>query len=141
MEVQAKLQIGNNDAKLYQKNYNVVTLFCRFARHASVNRPDTDARCECIDITLLAPTMEDNSLYDWYVNGESLSGRVSFDLTNGLGNSNSDDGDLVFEDAYCFAIEENYDIDKPTRRTIKLSLIAEKMTFEGATFENPYDNQ
>ena len=62
MEVQAKLQIGNNDAKLYQKNYNVVNLFCRFARHASVNRPDTNARCECIDITLLAPTMEDMSM-------------------------------------------------------------------------------
>ena len=83
MEVQAKLQIGNNDAQLYTKEYNVVDLFCHYKRQTSNSRPDTDA--------------------------------------------------------YCFAIEEEYHIDKQMRRTVKLSLVADKVTFEGATFQNPYN--
>ena len=140
MEVQAKLEIGNNHAKMYSKNYNVVNLFCHYTRQTGSTRPNTDARCECIDITLVAPTMEDNSLYRWYISNESLCGRVSFDLTGEQDSTSSDDGNLVFEDAYCFAIEEDYDIDRPMRRMLKLSLVADKVTFEGATFENPYND-
>lgn len=140
MKVQAKLEIGNNYAKMFSRNYNVVNLFCHYSRQANSTRPDTDARCECIDITLVAPTMDDLSLYSWYISGESLCGRVKFDLNGELGAIISDEGDLVFEDAYCFAIEEDYDIDRPMRRTVKLSIVAEKLTFEGATFENPYND-
>ena len=140
MEVQAKLEIGNNYAKMYTKGYNVVNVFCHFTRETSSSRPDTDARCECIDITLVAPTIEDNSLYNWYISGEPLNGRVAFDLDGELTSHFSDTGNLVFEDAYCFAIEEDYDIDRPMRRTLKLSLVAEKVTFEGAAFENPYND-
>jgi len=140
MEVQAKLEIGDNNAKIYSKNYNVVNLFCHFTRQTSNSRPDTDACCERIDITLVAPGMDDVSLYNWYISGDPLCGRVSFDLSSGLGNTRSGDGDLLFEDAYCYAIEEDYSIDRPMRHTVKLSLVAEKMTFEGATFKNPYDN-
>jgi hypothetical protein len=140
MEVQAKLQIGDNNTQIYQKNYNVVNLFCHYTRHTSSSRPDTDACCEHIDITLVAPGMEDLSLYDWYISGQPLSGRVLFDLSEGQGNSNQDAVNLVFDDAYCFAIEEEYFIDKLMRRVIKLSLVANNVTFEGATFSNPYSN-
>ena len=140
MEVQAKLEIGNNHAKMYSRGYNVVNLLCHYTRQTNSSRPNTDARCECIDITLVAPTMEDNSLYRWYISNESLCGRVSFDLTGEQDSTSSDDGNLVFEDAYCFAIEEDYDIDRPMRRMLKLSLVADKVTFEGATFENPYND-
>ena len=139
MEVQAKLQIGDNAAKIYSKNYNVVNLFCHYTRQTNSSRPDTEARCECIDITLVAPTMEDNSLYNWYISGGVLSGRVKFDLDDVQGNLSPDEGNLVFEDACCYAIEENYDIDSPRRHTVKLSIVADKVTFEGATFQNPYE--
>jgi hypothetical protein len=69
MEVQAKLQIGDNGAKIYSKDYNVVNMFCHYMRQTNSSRPDTDARCESIDLTLVAPTMEDNSLYNWYISG------------------------------------------------------------------------
>lgn len=64
---------------------------------------------------------------------------MKFDLDDAQGSLSSDDGNLLFEDAYCYAIEENYDIDKPRRHTVKLSLVADKVTFEGATFKNPYE--
>jgi hypothetical protein len=139
MEVQAMLQIGNNESQIYTKQYNVVNLHCHFSRHTGNSRPDTDACCERIDITLVAPGMNDVSLYNWYISGNPLSGKVSFDLTNGLGNAKQSDSDLTFDDAYCFAIEEDYHIDKHLRRTVKLSIVADKVTFEGATFKNPYE--
>ena len=48
---------------------------------------------------------------------------------------------LEFEDAYCYAIEEEYRIDAMMRRTVKLSIVANEVTFEGATFKNPYINE
>lgn len=89
MKVQAKLEIGNNHAKMFSKNYNVVNLFCHYSRQANSTRPDTDARCECIDITLVAPTMDDLSLYSWNISGESLCGRVKFDLTGDKDSDNN----------------------------------------------------
>ena len=139
MEVQAKLQIGNNSTHIYSKNYNVVNLFCHCTRHTSSSRPDTDACCEHIAITLVAPDMADLSLYDWYISGQPLSGRVLFDLSEGQASSSQDNVNMVVEDAYCFAIEEEYNIDEAKRRTVKLSLVANEVTFEGATFSNPYN--
>ncbi len=141
MEVQAKLEIGSNDTKMYSKNYNVVNLFCHYTRQTSNSRPDTDACCERIDITLIAPGMNDVSLYNWYASGESHCGRVSFDLSDTKTNNNSSASELLFEDAYCYAIEEEYLIDMQRRRTVKLSLVADKVTFEGATFQNPYEKK
>ena len=83
--------------------------------------------------------MADLSLYDWYISGQPLSGRVLFDLSEGQASSSQDNVNMVFEDAYCFAIEEEYNIDEAKRRTVKLSLVANEVTFEGATFSNPYN--
>jgi hypothetical protein len=140
MEVQAKLQIGDNESQIYRQNYNVVNLFCHFSRVANNIRPDSDACCKSIDITLVAPSQEDLALYDWYISGQPLCGRVALDLADAQADSSNNNGNLVFENAYCFAIEEEYHIDKQMLRTIKLSLVADKVTFEGATFTNPYNN-
>ena len=121
MEVQAKLQIGT--------------------RLTSSSRPNTDALCEHIALTLVAPNMEDLSLYEWYISGEPLNGRVVLDLSDGQTSADGKDMKLEFEDAYCYAIEEEYRIDAMMRRTVKLSIVANEVTFEGATFKNPYINE
>ena len=59
MEVQAKLQIGDNSSQIYSKQYNVVNLTCHYTRLTSSSRPNTDALCEHIALTLVAPNMED----------------------------------------------------------------------------------
>ena len=60
MEVQAKLQIGDNDSQIYSKQYNVVNLTCHYTRLTSSSRPNTDALCEHIALTLVAPNMEES---------------------------------------------------------------------------------
>lgn len=141
MEVQAKLQIGDNDSQIYSKQYNVVNLTCHYTRLTGSSRPNTDALCEHIALTLVAPNMEDLSLYEWYISGEPLNGRVVLDLSDGQASADGKDMKLEFEDAYCYAIEEEYRIDAMMRRTVKLSIVANEVTFEGATFKNPYINE
>ena len=138
MEVQAKLQIGDNSSHIYSKQDNVVNLTCHYKRLTSSSRPSTDAQCENISLTLVAPDMEDLSLYDWYISGEPLSGRVVLALSDGKAGDSGSDANLVFEEAYCYAIEEEYQIDGMMQRTVKLSIVANEVTFEGATFKNPY---
>ena len=140
MEVQAKLQIGDNSSQIYSKEYNVVNLTCHYTRLTSSSRPNTDALCEHIAMTLVAPDMEDLSLYDWYISGEPLNGRVVLDLSDGQASTDGNGVNLEFEEAYCYAIEEEYQIDDMMRRTVKLSIVANEVTFENATFKNPYIN-
>ena len=140
MEVQAKLQIGDNSSHIYSKQYNVVNLTCHYKRLTSSSRPNTYALCENIDLTLVAPDMEDLSLYDWYISGDPLNGRVVLDLSDGKASIYGIDTNLEFEEAYCYAIEEEYKIDGRMRRTVKLSIVANEVSFEGATFKNPYKN-
>lgn len=140
MEVQAKLQIGDNSSHIYSKQYNVVNLTCHYKRLTGSSRPNTDALCENIDLTLVAPDMEDLSLYDWYISGGPLNGRVALDLSDGKAKTDGINADLEFEEAYCYAIEEEYKIDGMMLRTVKLSIVASEVTFEGATFKNPFKN-
>ena len=139
MEVQAKLQIGDNNSRVYSKQYNVVNLICHYTRLTNSSRPNTDALCEHITMTLVASNMEDLSLYDWYISGEPLNGRVVLD-PDGRAISDGNDLNLEFEEGYCYAIEEEYQIDSMMRRTVKLSIVANEVTFEGAKFRNPYIN-
>ena len=99
MEVQAKLQIGDNGSHIYSKQYNVVNLTCHYKRLTSSSRPNTDALCENIDLTLVAPDMEDLSLYDWYISGDPLNGRVALDLSDGKASADVSNSDLYFEEA------------------------------------------
>lgn len=140
MEVQAKLQIGDNRSQIYSKQYNVVNLTCHYRRFTSSSRPNTDALCEHIAMTLVAPDMEDLSLYDWYISGEPLNGRVALDLSEGQASADGNGVNLEFEEAYCYAIEEEYQNDGMMRRMLKLSIVANEVTFENTTFKNPYKN-
>jgi hypothetical protein len=140
MEVQAKLQIGDNSSHIYSKQYNVVNLTCHYTRLTGSSRPNTDAQCEHIALTLVAPDMEDISLYDWYISGEPLNGRVALDLSDGQAGTDGNGVNLEFEEAYCYAIEEEYQNDGKMRRTVKLSIVAKEVTFENTTFKNPYNN-
>ena len=137
MALMARLQFGDNRANHYSKEYLVVDCHLHFTRHHNHFRPDTDARCEKVEVVVVAPGREDLNLYEWYIQKGSQSGRLVFDLQSITG-SDTEMKFLEFEDAYCYSIREEYHIDSQRRRCLRLSFVAEKITVNEVEFENLY---
>ena len=137
MALMARLQFGDNRANLYSKEYLVMDCHLHFSRHHNHFRPDTDARCETVELVVVAPGWEDLNLYEWYIQNSTMSGRIVLDLQSL--NGDSVEKVILFEDAYCYAIEEEYHIDALKRRCLRLSLMAEKLIINDTTFQNLYD--
>lgn len=136
MALMARLQFGDNMARLYSKEYLVMDCHLHFTRQHNHFRPDTDARCEKVELVVVAPGKEDLNLYDWYINNGTMSGRIVFDLQS-LTNS-AVEKVILFEDAYCYSLEEEYQIDAQKRRCLRLSIMAEKLVINDTTFDNLY---
>ena len=137
MALMARLQFGDNMVGLYSKEYLVMDCHLHFSRHHDHFRPDTDARCETVELVVVAPGREDLNLYEWYIQNSTMSGRIVLDLQSL--NGDSVEKVILFEDAYCYAIEEEYHIDAQKRRSLRLSLVAEKLMINDTTFQNLYD--
>ena len=136
MALMARLQFDYVDGK-YSKEYLVMDCHLHFSRHHDHFRPDTDARCETVELVVVAPGREDLNLYEWYIQNSTMSGRIVLDLQSS--NGDSVEKVILFEDAYCYAIEEEYHIDALKRRCLRLSLMAEKLIINDTTFQNLYD--
>lgn len=136
MALMARLQFGDNMAGLYSKEYLVMDCHLHFSRHHNHFRPDTDARCEKVELVVVAPGREDLNLYEWYINNGTMSGRVVFDLQSLT--SNSVEKIIQFEDAYCCSIEEEYQIDTQKRRCLKLLIMADELVINDTAFNNLY---
>ena len=70
MALTARLQFGDNDAKVYPEQYLVEDCHCHFTRQYNHFHPETDPRCERVELTVVAPGRENLSLYEWYISGE-----------------------------------------------------------------------
>lgn len=135
MALTARLQFGTNDTEKYISNeYMVSNFHCHFVRHHNHLHPDEKARCERIELIVKAPGKNDLNLYEWYINGDQKEGRIVFDLKAVDGDFN---GVLLFKDAYCFALGEEYHIDKKECRYLKLSIVAEDITL--SALETPIE--
>ncbi len=134
MALMARLQFGDNMAGLYSKEYLVMDCHMHFSRYHNHFKPDTDARVEKVELVVVAPGKEDLNLYDWYIQNSVQSGRVVFDLET-VTNNHAAEKVIIFENAYCYAIEEEYRIDAQKRRCLKLSLVAEELTINQTTFK------
>ena len=135
----ARLQFGDNTTGLYAKEFLVMDCHLHFTRHHNHFQPDTDARCETVEVVVVAPGREDLTLYEWYIENDVQSGRLVFDLQSLTGNDERVKF-LEFEDAYCYSIAEEYRIDAQKRRCIKLSFVAESIVVNDTEFRNPYSN-
>ena len=136
MALMARLQFGDNMAGLYSKEYLVMDCHLHFSRHHNHFRPDTDARCEQVELVVVAPGREDLNLYEWYINNDTMSGRIVYDLQSVT--SAAEEKVIQFEDAYCCSIEEEYQIDVQKRRCLRLSVMAESLVINDTSFENLY---
>lgn len=134
MALSASLHFGNNQIGLYSKTYDVVECKCHFNRHHNFYRPDTNARCDKVELTVVAPGKEDLNLYEWYIDQSSQSGKITFDLSTVSDNGMQATKEMYFEDAVCFSIAESYDIGKQQRRLLKLEIIADQIKVENVQF-------
>lgn len=139
MALNARLQFGDNETLRYTTEYLVTDLHCHFTRHHNQFIPDTDARCERVEITVVAPGKQDLTLYEWYISQSAMNGRVIVDLINPVSGDNITPKVLMFEDAYCLSIAENYHVDTHARRSLKLSFIADKIVVSDIQFKNLYN--
>jgi len=129
-----KMQIGDNHAGRYSKEYLLTDFKCHMNRKHNKYRPDADKYCDHIEVTVIAPGREDMELYDWFIHQSTLNGRLLIQLPP-KGNQNEPDyQEIIFEEAQCFSFEEDYHINLSRRRTLRLQFVAEKVSVCDVTF-------
>lgn len=134
MAFSAVLEIGDNDAKRYHKQFLLTDLRIVFNRSYTVI-PEGVARCERLELTVVAPGRKDLFLFEWFLRSHAITGRILISLTGDVNDMESKNQEIYFEDAQCFAMYENYDIATPHRRSMKLALVSDKIDIEDLTFK------
>ena len=129
----ATLQFGDNGAHFYSKEYLVSECICHFTRCHNHFRPDGNARCDKITLTVVAPGRSDLNLFEWYADGSVQSGRLLFEVPYRIG-SGEEVRQIEFEDACCASLAEHYDIHSSSRRTITVEMVADKVTVDSVEF-------
>lgn len=131
----ARLQFGDNEDRRYDREYLMTDFKCHITRSHNGARPDGPARCERMELTLVAPGRDDLNLVEWYAGGSSLSGRVLVGLSS-FDHSNEQWKEVLFEDAVCFSLSEEYHIDKRMRRLLKLDVMAGEIKVDDLAFKS-----
>lgn len=135
MALTALLEFGDNSIKRYSKQYLVSDCHFIFDRTYNTSSPDHAAKCERIEVVLVAPGKDDLGIVSWFSTQEVRSGRIVITLTGDAGTDNLDTQVVYFEEAKCFSLSETYDISTSRRRLFTLSLIAESIEIDGLTFK------
>ena len=129
-----KLQIGDNCAGRYTKEYLLTDFKTRTHHMHDKYRPGADKYCDYIEVTVIAPGREDMLMYDWFINRSTLSGRLLIQLPPKPNQSEPDYQEIFFEEAQCFSFEEEYHINRNQRRMLRLQFVAEEVIINGITF-------
>ncbi len=134
MALAAVLEFGDNSFRRYSKQYLVSDCRLVFERSYNDFRTEGAARCERIELDLVAPGKSDLLLFEWYTTHGTQSGRlvIEFAGTDAKGDTTQV---ITFEDATCFALSENYDIDNSKRRTVRLGISAEIVNIDGVEYK------
>ena len=136
MAFSSKLQFGDKNS---DHVYNVADCHLHFMRHYNHFRPDTDARCEKVEVVVEASGKSDLRLQEWFINNEPQNGRVIFDIPSKTAEASSEKT-VEFEGAYCYSLEEVYHINIQRRRFFRLAIVADKITVNQTEFKNLYAN-
>ena len=135
MALTAVLEFGDNSIKRYSKQYLVSDCRLLFARPFNGFSPEGAARCERLEVVVIAPGKNDLSLFEWFYSQGVQNGRIVISLAVEKKFDDNDTQTIFFEDAKCFSLSEIYDIDSSRRRLLKLAIVAEKMTIDDTTFK------
>ena len=131
----ARLQFGDNESRRYSREYLMVDFKCQITRSHNGARPDGPARCERMELTVVTPGRDDLNLIEWYVGGSTMSGRIQIGLTSPEQDQQAWK-EVVFENAVCYMLSEEYHIDQRTRRTMKLGVMAEQIQVDDVEFKS-----
>jgi len=134
MALIAALEFGDNSIRRYSKRYLVAD--CNLVCDRSYNefRPDSAARCERVEVSVVAPGKEDLNLFEWYASQGTQSGRIVISLSSTGKSDTLDEQVIYFEDAKCFSLSEYYDIDSSNRRILRLGIMAEMIKVDDIKF-------
>ena len=136
MALTAVLEFGDNNIKRYSKQYLVSDCRFVFRRPYSNGLPEGAARCECIEVVVVAPGKSDLNLVEWFSSQGVQDGRIVISLSPD-GNTNTDDNHvLYFSDARCFSLSEMYDIDSQSRRLLTLGILAESIQVDEVNYHS-----
>lgn len=136
MALTAVLEFGDNSIKRYSKHYLVSDCRLMFARPFNGFSPEGAARCERVEVTVVAPGKDDLGLIEWFSTQGVQNGRLVISLTNEVKADEADAQILYFEGAKCFSLSEFYDINVSRRRLLKLAIGAESLEIDGVTLNH-----
>jgi hypothetical protein len=94
------------------------------------------ARCERLELDVVAPGKDDLNLFDWYDQQGVQSGRIVISLAAEAKLDEKDAQVILFENAKCFSLSESYDINSSRRRNLKLAIEAETITVDNIIFQH-----
>jgi len=137
MALLAALQFGDNDSKRYGTEILLARCNYQVTREYENFLPKTDAKVDHIDLDLIIEDNNNQKMYDWYIGGEPMSGRVVFQLASPVSDEILNK-EVLFYDGYCYALSERYDILKSNRRYMRVSFTAEKVVINDVEYVNLY---
>lgn len=130
MSLTAEIYFGNLETENFPQKYSLKDLTCQLKRENNSQKPTTDVVCESIFFSILVPANKDRFFHEWFINGETHSGKISvrYSATDLIETKS-----IVFEDATCFALKEEYEIDI-TRRMLTLGISGGKFKLLNISF-------
>ena len=140
MALTAVLEFGDNNIQQYSKQYLVADCHFEFDRSYNDFHPDSAVRCQRVEIVLPAPGKQDTTLYEWFNSRGVQSGRIVLELTGDAKNNAEEKQVLFFEDAICFSLSEEYDLNTSRRRQLRLGIMADEMILGNVllTYNKPF---
>ena len=136
MALLAALEFGDNNIGRYSKSYLVSDCRFVFKRPFNSYRPEGVARCERLELDVIAPGKNDLNLFDWYDKQGVQSGRIVISLAAEAKLDEKDAQVILFENAKCFSLSESYDINSSRRRNLRLAIEAETITVDTIVFQH-----
>lgn len=134
MALIAVLEFGDNNIRRYTKQYLLSDCRLVFDRPYNAFSPERIARCERMEVVVIAPGKSDLSLFHWFSEQEVKEGRIAISLVGDAMQNQTDPQVIYFENGRCLSLSEMYDIDNSSRRLIKLAIVADSIEIEDVEF-------
>lgn len=135
MALTAVLEFGDNDIQRYTKQYLVSDYQLVFDRPYNDFAPEASARCERLEVVVVAPGKNDLGLFKWFSEQSIQGGRLVIGQNYGKLTNDEDTQVIYFEEAQCFSLSEHYGIGTQRRRTLKLCIVAKEMIIDDITYK------
>lgn len=134
MPLISHLQFGDNELSIYNRDYMVKDVKCYFNRSHDKLHPTKEACCDYIEVTVFAPGKMDMNLQEWFINNSTESGRIIVGQNDPANDNTPKWKQILFNEAQCFSLTENYQIDNK-RRILTLKFVAIEVKIEDIKFQ------